>query len=64
MSADLALAAAQDAARVVGRFIQAGLLSAEQRKAAEEEAVAALLTRDLPADLGGEWAAMHDDDGA
>lgn len=60
MSPDLALAAAQDAARVVGRLIQAGMLSAEQRKAAEDEAVAALLARDLPADLGGEWAELHE----
>ena len=64
MNAALALAAAQDAARVIGRLIQAGMLSAEQRKAAEELAVAELMARDLPADLGAEWAKLHEDDGA
>ena len=59
MSPDLALAAAQDAARVVGRLIQAGMLSAELRKAAEEQVVAELMARDLPADLGGEWDELH-----
>jgi hypothetical protein len=55
-----ALSLAEFAARrVIGALVEGGMLSDEQRKAAEEKAVAALLARDLPPDLGAEWRRLH-----
>lgn len=49
------------ATRVIGALVEGGMLSESQRKQAEERAVAALLGRDLPPDIGAEWAKLHKD---